>query len=56
MPLIKCNKRFFGRFFDAGSPKFQLSEVSLKKDFRKILPKVCRVKHKNTLFAPFETV
>ena len=36
--------------------KFQLSEISLKKDVKKILPKVCRIKHKNTLFAPFETV
>ena len=36
--------------------KFQLSEISLKKDVKKILPKVCRINHKNTLFAPYETV
>ena len=56
MPLMKCNKRFFGRFLDAGSPKFELSEISLKKDVKKMLPKVCRINHKNTLFAHFETV
>ena len=56
MPLIKCNYRFLGRFLDAGSPKFKLSEISLKKDVKKMLPKVCRINHKNTLFAHFETV
>ena len=35
---------------------FLLSEMSLKKDVKKMLPKVCRIKHKNTLFAHFETV
>ena len=32
------------------------SEISLKKDVKKMLPKVCRINHKNTLFAHFETV
>ena len=56
MPLIKCNERFFGRFLDAGSPKFKLSEISFKKDVKKMLRKVCRINHKNTLFPHFETV
>ena len=46
MPLIKRNSRFFGRFLHAGSPKFKLSEISLKKDVKKMLPKVCRINHK----------
>ena len=48
--------RFLGRFLDAGSPKFKLSEISLKKDFKKMLPKVCRINHKNFLFAHLKTV
>ena len=56
MPLIKCNERFFGRFLDADSPKIKLSEISLKKYVKKMLLKVCRINHKNTLFAHFETV
>ena len=36
--------------------KYQLNEISLKKDVKKILPKVCRINHKNILFEPFETV
>ena len=38
------------------APKFKLSEISLKKDVKKMLPKVCIINHKNTLFAHFETV
>ena len=56
MPLIKRNERFFGRFLHAGSPKFKLSEISLKKDVKKMLPKVCRINHKNFVFALLKTV